>query len=285
MLFGKTRHAFYDKKWYLQEKAQHEHIILEMVAEIRREIPGIGTPKLYHLLKAPLRAMQIKTGRDALHRLLLDQGLTVIRKKRYCKTTDSNHWMKKYPNLIRKIKVQRPEQIWVADITYLIVGQDFNFLSLITDAYSKLIVGYCLYPTLEAEGVLNALRMALKKKTGMEGLIHHSDRGTQYCCGDYVELLKGNRIQISMTEKGDPYENAIAERVNGILKGEFRLNADFKTRDDALLSVEKSIYTYNYKRPHMSCNNLTPFEAHCQSGELKKLWKPKPPFNQLKEVK
>jgi transposase InsO family protein len=276
MLFGKTRHAFYDKSWYVQSRLEAQDIVLEMVAEIRREIPGIGTPKLYHMIKKSLQTQDIKMGRDALHNLLQNHNLIIRRRRRYIKTTDSNHWMKKYPNLIKELLIIESEQLWVADITYILIEDDFNFLSLITDAYSKQIMGYCLHPTLEAEGCLKALQMALEKRIkSANRLIHHSDRGTQYCCGNYVELLQKSGIAISMTEKGDPYENAVAERVNGILKAEFNLSREFTNRQEALEATDKSVKAYNQLRPHMSCNYLTPVEAHQMTGKLNKKWKSK----------
>lgn len=276
MLFGKTRYGFYKKTKNRQKWLTKGQIVLEMVAIIRRELPRIGTPKLYHMLKKPLQEHGIKMGRDTLHRLLCKNGLTIRPKKRYVVTTNSNHWMKKYPNLIRDMIVNEPEQIWVSDITYIQVAGGFNFLSLITDAYSKQIMGYCLHPTLEAEGSLNALKMALGQKNNYNiRHIHHSDRGSQYCCTQYVTLLQTAEIEISMTENGDPYENAIAERANGILKYEFNLNREFTSRTEALEVVDRSIRAYNQLRPHMSCNYLTPVEAHQMKGILEKKWKPK----------
>lgn len=275
MLFGKTRHAFYDKAWHIQERIDTHHIVLEMVAQIRREIPRIGTPKLYHMIKKPLQEQKIKLGRDALHQLLLSEGLIIRSKKRYVKTTDSNHWMKKYTNLVKGLVIFEAEQVWVSDITFIVIDGGFNYLSLITDAYSKRIVGFCLYHSLEAEGSLIALRMAFETRMKTVPLIHHSDRGVQYCCSDYVGLLHGNHVRISMTEKGDPYENAIAERVNGILKTDFNLSREFENREQALLVVNSSIHAYNHLRPHMSCDYLTPIEAHRTTGLLKKKWKPK----------
>jgi putative transposase len=276
MLFGKTRYSFYKKEINHQKWLNEEQTVLEMVAIIRRELPRIGTPKLHYMLKRPLQEHAIKMGRDSLHRLLCENGLTIRPKKRYVVTTNSNHWMKKYPNLIRDMIVNEPEQIWVSDITYIQVAGGFNFLSLITDAYSKQIMGYCLHPTLEAEGCLKALKMALGQKNNYNiRHIHHSDRGSQYCCNDYVTLLQTAEIGISMTENGDPYENAIAERVNGILKYEFNLNHEFTSRTEALEVVDRSIRAYNQLRPHMSCNYLTPVEAHQMKGILEKKWKPK----------
>jgi putative transposase len=206
--------------------------VLELVAQIRRDLPALGTKKLYRLLREPFKTHGIKMGRDKLHELLTKQGLLIRRKKGIPKTTNSTHWMKKYPNLIRELVVARSEQLWVADITYICVGYDFNYLSLITDAYSKKIVGYHLHPNLSAEGSLKAPDMALRSRTRLgPELIHHSDRGTQYYSFDYVLQLRDSDIAISMTEEGEGYENRIAERMNGILKTEFNLNKIFKSHD------------------------------------------------------
>ena len=283
MLFGKTRHAFYDKSWFEADRMEAFSVVLELVAEIRREIPGIGTDKLYHMIKKPIKTHGIKMGRDALHKLLLYYGLTVKRKRRYAVTTNSMHWMKKYPNLIKELIVTESEYLWVSDITYVLVGDDFNYLSLITDAYSKQIMGHCLHPTLAAEGCLKALRMALVKRTKIDSrLIHHSDRGSQYCSDEYVQLLNDAHAEISMTQNGDPYENAVAERVNGILKGDFDLSQGFKLREEAVIAIDRKVKAYNGLRPHSSCNYLTPREAHSMSGLLKKKWKPKKYLKRLK---
>jgi transposase InsO family protein len=184
--------------------------------------------------------------------------------------------MKKYSNLIKGVEASEAEQIWVADITYIVVGGDFNFLNLITDNYSKRIMGYCLHPTLEAQGTVTALKLAISNRQRPDNkLIHHSDRGTQYCCQDYVSLLQVNGISISMTEKGDPYENPVAERVNGILKGDFELDKKFASRSEALPAIDRSIKAYNELRPHLSCNMFTPNQAHEMVGPLEKRWKPK----------
>lgn len=214
-------------------------------------------------------------GRDKLWKLLREHNLLIRKRKSYPKTTNSKHWMKKYPNLIKELSIGCAEQVWVSDITYISIGNDFYYLSLITDAYSRKIMGYHLHPFLNTEGCLKALDMALSERTKMDGLIHHSDRGTQYCSFDYIMKLKENNIEISMTENGDPYENAIAERINGILKTEFRLNRIFKTYMEALLAVKTSTYNYNTLRPHMSCNLLTPQEAHFTDGPLVRHWKSK----------
>ena len=239
-------------------------------------MPRIGTRKLHYMLTDTLQKHDISIGRDKLFDLLEDYGLLIRRRKRKrINTTDSNHPFRKYPNLIRELEVLRPNHLWVSDITYISLADRFCYLSLVTDAYSRMIVGYCLYPTLKKEGPLEALNMALSKldKGQPANLIHHSDRGLQYCCSDYITLLENNAMVISMTEKGDPYENAIAERVNGILKDEFGLDRDFDNFEQALAVTISSIAIYNGQRPHMSCNNLTPRQAHQQQGLLTSKWK------------
>lgn len=282
MLFGRTRHAFYDRQWALKQRDEFHAIVLEMVTEVRREIPRIGTRKLYQMLKTPMKTNGIKLGRDGLHSLLQYYGLTVRPRKRHIRTTDSRHWMKKYPNLVKGIEVFESEQIWVSDITYIQVGSDFNFLSLITDSYSKRIMGYCLYPSLAGEGPKRALIMALNNRWKPNAtLIHHSDRGVQYCCSEYVNLLKQHDIQISMTENGDPYENPIAERVNGILKEDFELDQWFSDNVVAQQVIQRRIRAYNELRPHMSCNFFTPVEAHNMVGPLEKKWKKKKYYKRI----
>lgn len=275
-MFGKIGQAYYKKKNCLQEKQQESALVLEFVAAIRREIPGLGTHKVYRIIKQSLRSNAITMGRDQLHLLLRENNLLVKRKRKTPKTTNSRHWMKKYPNLIKEIPVHKIEQVWVCDLTYLCVGYDFNYLSLIMGAYSKKIVGYHLHPYLTTEGCLQALLMALKNRLSQsEALIHHSDRGCQYCSLEYVLMLKDANIAISMTEQGDPYENAIAERVNGILKSEFHLNKIFRSQVEALVAVQNSVTSYNSLRPHMSCNYLTPQQAHQTAEPLIKKWKNK----------
>lgn len=276
MLFGKSRQAYYQKNSFIEEIQRVETIVLELVAGIRRELPCVGVQKLHWLMQTPLKAHDIKMGRDKLNVLLRNHGLLVKRRKTIPKTTNSVHWLKKYPNLVKEIEINRSEQVWVSDITYICVGRDFNYLSLITDAYSKKIVGYYLHTLLTSDGSLQALEMALKGRTKSDQtLIHHSDRGVQYCSFDYVRTLREYDIDISMTENGDPYENAIAERINGILKGEFGLDKLFKTHYEAVYAVEKAINSYNVLRPHMSCDYMTPNQAHVSDLELIKRWKPK----------
>lgn len=238
-------------------------------------MPRIGTRKLHYMLTEILQKHNITIGRDKLFDLLEEYGLLIRRRKRKrVNTTDSNHPFRKYPNLIRELQVLRPNHLWVSDITYISLSESFCYLSLVTDAYSRKILGYCLYPSLKKEGPLHALHMALSGlvQKPNDALIHHSDRGLQYCCADYILLLEDNAITISMTEKGNPYENAIAERVNGILKNEFALDQEFDNIEKAKSVVENAITIYNQQRIHLSCNRLTPEQAHQQNGPLKRKW-------------
>lgn len=273
-LFGKTRQAYYSTEWRKEELTLEHAIVIELVKEIRVNMPRIGTPKLLHLLSGPFKQHHIKMGRAGLNDLLAANGMLVRQKKRKPKTTNSNHRYRRYQNLIKDLTIIRPEQVWVCDITYLTVGDRFAYLSIITDAYSRMILGYNLCPTLESKGAINALQMALGSWDCSSGkLIHHSDRGVQYCCDDYTSILLNNGIAISMTQKGDPYENAIAERVNGILKSEFGLGSVFKSFEEAMTVVDKSIEIYNKERPHASCDYLIPEQAHQTTGILKRRWK------------
>jgi putative transposase len=243
--------------------------------EIRAALPGIGTRKLQYLLAPKLREHGLEAGRDYLFDILAQHKLLIRNRRRKAITTDSRHWMRKYDNLIKDIEVLWPEQLWVSDITYIRLVNEFAYLSLITDAYSRKIVGFNLRRDLSSEGCIDALQMALTSRVYLrQPLVHHSDRGSQYCSKHYVEMLTKNKIAISMTENGDPYENALAERVNGIIKNEFKLYSSNLGMDQTCELVAKSIHHYNTLRPHASCDYLTPEQAHLTSGELKKRWKP-----------
>lgn len=272
-LLGKTRHAYYDALWRKENSLVREDIILQEVIAVRNDLPRIGTRKLHYLLQSSLESHKIKIGRDYLFDLLSEHKLLVRQRKRKAVTTDSRHWMRKYSNLIRGMPVIRPEQVWVSDITYIRLTNQWGYLSLITDAYSRKIIGYCFRNDLMAEGCIEALEMALKNRMYHEPIIHHSDRGSQYCSHQYVNLLNQNAIGISMTENGDPYENALAERVNGIIKTEFNLHSSQLGFEQTYNQIKKSIKVYNEIRPHSSCDYLTPNQAHLQSENLKKRWK------------
>jgi putative transposase len=243
---------------------------------IRREMPRIGTRKLYYLLKESFLQDGICIGRDRLFDFLREEALLIKKRKKYTKTTDSRHWMRKYPNRIKGIEVQRPEQLWVADITYLSITKGYRYLHLITDAYSKQIMGYCVSENLSASHTLRALKAALSNRRYCKNLIHHSDRGLQYCSAGYIKTLQDHGITISMTEDGNPYDNALAERVNGILKDEFSLDEIFDDQKQLELQVKQSIETYNFRRPHESNHLLTPHEMHLQNKLKPKAWHKKP---------
>lgn len=242
---------------------------------IRCKMPRIGTRKLYFLIQDDLKELGIKIGRDVLFNFLRAEHLLIKPKRSYVKTTDSKHWMKKYPNLVKQIELTGPEQLWVSDITYIKTDNGHEYLSLITDAYSKKIMGYELLNNLSTAGPLQALELAIKNRIYTNQLIHHSDRGLQYCSAEYIGKLKENNIKISMTENGDPYENAIAERINGILKYEFLIIDGFKNHFQAMAVISQSIDIYNQSRPHLSCQMLTPNKAHLQQKIQLKKWKKK----------
>jgi transposase InsO family protein len=219
-------------------------------------------------------AQGIQMGRDALFNLLRETGWLLRRRRRKTITTWSKHPFRKYRNLIKAFAPTTPNQLWVSDITYLKTQQGFVYLSLITDAYSRKIVGYDLSDNLESVNALQALLMALASTTEpRKDLIHHSDRGIQYCSHDYVGLLQQHHIQISMTENGDPLENAIAERINGILKHEYLLQQPIQNKQHAMQLLEQAVTMYNKHRPHLSCNMLTPDIIHQQQEQPKRLWK------------
>ena len=272
-LFGKTRHAYYDCLWRKESSLVKEDIILQEVLSIRKDLPRLGTRKLHYVLQNKLASHQITFGRDYLFDLLSEHKLLIRQRKRKAITTDSRHWMRKYSNLVKGLVITRPEQVWVSDITYIRLTNQWGYLSLITDAYSRKIMGYNFRQDLAAEGCINALKMALNTRLYNESIIHHSDRGSQYCSHNYIELLLKNNIAISMTENGDPYENALAERVNGIIKTEFNLYSSSLGFDQTEHQVSKSIKSYNELRPHASCDYLTPNRAHLQAEKLNKRWK------------
>ena len=279
-LFGKTRHAYYDHQWRVQDDGLRDEVVLQHVFEIRKSQKRIGTTKLHFMLQEPLKEHNISIGRDYLFDLMRDHGLLIRQRKRKAITTDSRHWMHKYNNLIQDLEIRRPEQVWVSDITYIRLPGQWGYLSLVTDAYSKKIMGWAIRPDLSAQGCQDALQMAMDNRQYKSTLIHHSDRGSQYCCKNYVDMLVNNSIAISMTQTGSPYDNAIAERVNGILKAEFDLYSSNEGIEKTSRKIAESIKTYNQLRPHASCNYLTPEQAHLMEGLLKKRWKDKKPYEQ-----
>lgn len=261
-MFGYSRDAYYKAAKREAEKGTKKEEVIKLVQRIRKKLPKIGTRKLHHLLKDELRGRSIKVGRDKIFDILRESNLLVKKKKRYVQTTNSKHWLRKYPNRAKEVKINRPEELWVSDITYVSTDDGFCYLTMITDAYSRKVMGYDVSNNLTNEGTINALNMAIKNREYRGKLLHHSDRGLQYCSKEYVELLNKNEIEISMTEKSDPYENALAERMNRTIKEEFLLVEKFKNIDIARATINESVKLYNKIRPHLSCGMLTPEEMH-----------------------
>lgn len=247
-------------------------VVLELVHRVRRQHSKMGVRKLHDRIAPDLQAKGIKMGRDALFDRMRAAGLLIKRRRRGTITTDSRHRFRCYTNLLEGLAIARPEQVWVADITYIRLVDGFAYLSLITDAYSRKIMGYHLHPTLEAEGCLQALNKALKNRQYDGALIHHSDRGIQYCSHDYTRRLTKAGVAISMTLSGSA-ENAIAERVNGILKDEYLLEATFESFQAALRQINQAVMLYNTDRAHLSLGKRTPQEAHGCEGPLERQWK------------
>ena len=251
----------------MREESFQTEIVLELVAEKRRIMPRLGGKKLYHLLVDDFKKLGFKLGRDGFFKILKEHDLLIKKRKNYTKTTNSFHRFRVYKNLIIGLEIVRPNQVFVSDITYIRVGNSFMYLSLITDLYSRMIVGWDLSESLDATGCLNALKMALKNVANPSALIHHSDRGVQYCSTDYTALLIANGVSISMAEQGNPYENAHAERVNGILKDEFHLDATFELPAFARKATTQAIGVYNNIRPHWSLKMMTPAAVYFEKNK------------------
>jgi transposase InsO family protein len=237
-------------------------VVLELVRERRANNPKMGGLKLFYLIHPILEKMDIKLGRDGFFDILRENKMLVKRKRSFTKTTQSFGWINKYKDCYNNIVFTAPNRIWVSDITYLRVGENFMYLFLITDAYSRKIVGWKLAHTMEAKWAIEALEMALKQCKNKKGLVHHSDRGFQYTSKDYTKLLLKKKMLISMGKIGYCYDNAKAERVNGILKDEYLLDSTFKDSQTAKMATKQAINAYNYERPHLSLKMKIPFEIH-----------------------
>lgn len=262
-LFGLSRQAYYKHNWGVLDRNKTGEIILKLVQKIRETHPRIGTRKLHQMLQPLLIEHEIKIGRDGLFNLLANNHLLIRRRKRKVYTTQSQHWLRKYPNLIKGIRMRGVNQLWVSDITYVRKRNGFLYLSLITDAYSRKVVGYHIAESLQAANTLEALKMALRlNNKPLYNLIHHSDRGIQYCSYDYTNLLKTHHIRVSMTESGDPLENALAERMNGIIKNEYLFNKNIRNLNHARVLLTQAVDAYNNERPHSSIKMQTPNKLH-----------------------
>jgi putative transposase len=235
--------------------------VMDMVLDVRSKLPGVGGRKLYHLLKPELEVRSIKLGRDGLFSYLRAHRLLIRRKRRYTQTTDSKHWLRKYPNLYAAMNLTGPEQALVSDITYVESREGVHYLSLVTDAYSRKIMGHELSRDLAAVHTARALKAALRNCSRHQNLIHHSDRGVQYCAAEYQQVLKEHGVTPSMTDGYDCYQNALAERVNGILKQEF-LGMTCNTFSELGKLIRESVQAYNELRPHLSLGMQTPEQVH-----------------------
>jgi transposase InsO family protein len=257
-----------------------ESFCVEYIKRVRQKDRGIGGGKLWQMYRNDFGEAH-SVGYNRFYDIIEKYNLKVRKRRRRAKTTDSDHDLPLYPNLVRELIPLRPNQLWVSDITYMIIYRnaltgeyDFCYLSLVTDYYTKEIIGWCVGETLEAKFAIKALKMALKRLGGKPALdlIHHSDCGVQYASFAYTDILKANNIKISMTESGDPKDNAVAERVNGIIKNELLMGMSFFSINEVRKALKVAIDFYNNERPHMSLDWKTPAEAALCNGELKKKW-------------
>lgn len=263
-LFGISRQGYYQKQQRIEKRLKELSQVKADVIKERIHLPRLGTRKLYHRLGKQIRSKGIKIGRDALFDFLRSEHMLIKPKHSYHKTTNSKHWLHKYPNLLKHRKAAtRPNEVWVSDITYIDTKAETAYLSLITDAYSRKIIGYHLHHSLHTDGVAAAMQMAVRHEQIKAPLIHHSDRGLQYCSAQYQQLLAKHQITPSMTDGYDCYQNALAERINGIIKNEFLVvkPADIQ---QARVMIAEAIKLYNCRRPHLALNYQTPQFVHQQ---------------------
>lgn len=281
-LLGKSKSTFFEvRKNRLAKKKKEkliEKFILDKVSRIRKLMPRIGGRKLYYLISKDPQRSQFKFGERKFFHVLREHNLLIKKRKRRIFTTDSKLWRGQFDNLLENESITRPEQLWVADITYIRTKSRFVYAHLITDTYSKKLMGAVVSDNMRATSTLAALEMAIENRQYNEPLIHHSDRGYQYLSSTYTEHLKKNNIQISVTQNGSPYDNPVAERINGILKDEFNLGAIIPNFEEAKIMLEKAVQIYNGMRPHWSNHLLTPNEMH-QQRKLKMITWEKNPKN------
>lgn len=261
---GFSRQYYYKLRLAEGKERKEQAAVKAMVDKERKNLPRLGTRKLYHLIRPLLEQQKIKIGRDRLFDWMRYFDLLIKPTKRYIQTTNSRHWLRKYPNLIKAIQVTRPEQVWVSDITYLKTTGGNLYLSLITDAYSRKIMGYSIADNMEAATVSEALKMGIKNRIYQHTLIHHSDRGIQYCSKEYIQVADKNNIIMSMTENGDPYENALAERMNKTIKEEFLPFKYLINKQLMIKLISEAVNLYNKRRPHLSLQMKTPEMVHKQ---------------------
>jgi putative transposase len=262
-----SRQNYYARRRRRERRQVDGELVAEMVRKERQLQPRMGTRKLRVLLKEELGQAGVKLGRDRFFEELRQRDLLIKPKEaEYPRTTCSAHALPVFPNLIAALEVEKPNEVWVGDLTYLRTQEGFLYLSLLTDKRSRKIVGYHCGENLAAAGCLNALEMALAELPAHARPIHHTDRGTQYCSYQYIERLRARGLAISMTEKNHSAENALAERMNGILKGEYALDGEFATKAQARRAVEQAVYLYNTRRPHTALSFQTPDQVHSLSA-------------------
>lgn len=269
---GYSPQAYHKRNKKILISDLNEKLILEQIDRIRKEQPRCGGRKLFVELEPFFKQYNIRIGRDKFFDILKRNGLLVRKTKRNIYTTMSHHHFHRYPNLVKAFSPMKAHEVWVADITYIPLKQRFAYLFLITDAYSRKIVGFHVNDDMKVSSAVVALKKALSQKPREAIVIHHSDRGIQYCSTEYVNLLLQHQAMISMTENGDPLENAVAERVNGILKTEL-IRSYYNTIDEASLQIARAITIYNYKRRHSSLNWQIPADVHTQRGPQIRRWK------------
>jgi putative transposase len=266
-MLGFSRQYYYKHCKALEVKRCKEREVLNLVHSRRRILPRLGTRKIYHQIKPAMHSMGLKLGRDNLFTLLRTNELLIKPTKRYVSTTNSKHWLRKYPNMVKDIHITAPEQVWVSDITYIKTDEGNCYLNMVTDAFSRRIMGFSIADTMNTEEMKKAYEMALAQRTyPQHQLIHHSDRGLQYCSAEYVLLSTENKHLISMTENGDPYENALAERMNRTLKEEFGLGRRLPSKQQAFRLTQEAIQLYNEHRPHLALKMETPNTVHLQKN-------------------
>ena len=271
-LFGYSRQAFYKQQRLQLLQQSKDGLIIQQVVNIRNEQPRCGTRKLLVMLQPFFKKQELRIGRDSFFQLLSKNKLLIRKRKRSTHTTNSKHFFYRYPNLVAHFTPLHAHELWVADITYIPMKDRFAYLYLITDAYSRKIVGFHVSDDMRVTSAIVALQKAIDQKPADAIVIHHSDRGLQYCSNDYVALLKQHHARISMTQNGDPYENAMAERVNGILKTEL-ISDSYPDLKLAMQHIARCITVYNYRRVHSSLNWQIPHNVHSQTGPQIKKWK------------
>lgn len=260
---GYSRQYVYKQYRDTAKKLLKQEAVKKLVDTERKLLPRLGTRKIHYLIKGHLQQHDLKFGRDKLFALMRQYGLLIKPRRRYVQTTMSKHWLRKWPNIIKEKIVTQPDEVWVSDITYLKTEQGNCYLNMITDMYSRKIVGYAIDDTMETEKMIQALKMATaQRKNCFISTIHHSDRGLQYCSKEYEILTFENKIRLSMTENGDPYENELAERMNRTIKEEFGMDKVLKNKEQVKQLVGESILLYNQKRPHLALNMKTPEQVY-----------------------